>query len=117
MITFLPLIYHATDEPPTITLNGVTYDRIERLPRNAREGDVVRLFDGNDPRGPHYAFAEVTGVDSWPQTIRGYRRFAPEVYLHLRYLSGQEWRFWPKLTYRDSETRRPTSLYRPRKAA
>lgn len=103
-------------EPETVTLDGIEYRRIWRLPRNVREGDVIRLGDNTSRDGYLIAYVTVTDVQSWPQEIRGYRRYAPHACVWFRLRPADDswrWRSWGgKIEYRDSETHEPISIYR-----
>ena len=112
-ITFLPPIYYPGAAPATITRDGVTFDRIERLPRNVRPGDLVRLFDGNSPTGPREAYVTVRDVDSWPKTVRGHRVSMAETVLRL--IDAPWWWGRPDLTFYGSQTHEPFTVYRRRK--
>lgn len=114
MITFHPPIWHPSPDPETITRDGVTYDRIERLPRNVRPGDIVRLFDGNNPRWPMEAFCVVRDVDSWPRRVLARGRVSmAQAQIHLT--DAPWWWAGHYLTFYGSETHRPFTIYRARK--
>lgn len=113
--------YHDTPaEPATINVDGITYHKIERLPRNVRPGDVLIIGDNTDRDTYHQQYVTVTDVDTYPQEIRGYRRYAPQCVLTFRYADDMyplvwRWASWGhKITYRDSETKECVSIYRAR---
>ena len=106
----------------TVEVDGVTYRRIERLPRNLKPGDLLLIGDNTDKAAYHQAFVTVTDVQSWPQSFRGYTRYAPQVVVSFR-LRPQDntwrWRSWGNQSkFHDSETReRVTWAYRAVKPA
>lgn len=115
--------YHvAPDYPDTIELDGILYDRIERLPRNLREGDVLAIGDNTDRAGYHRAYVTITDVATYPQEIRGWRRHAPQCDITFRLRPEDRtyrWSTWgSKAVFRDGETKeRVTWAYRARKVA
>lgn len=110
--------YHTTpDLPESVIIDGEEFRRIERLPRNVREGDLLCLGDNTDRAAYHRAFVVVTDVDTWPQSFQGMRRFPPTCVIRFRLRPEDDtwrWRSWGfKETFREDETKRPvTWLYR-----
>jgi hypothetical protein len=120
----MPLVtygYHtAPANPDSIEIDGVIYDRIERLPRNLRPGDLLAIGDNTDRAGYHRAYVTITDVESYPQEIQGWHRYAPTCIVHFRLpeglLSSYRWQTWGNtVKFRDEETkRRVTWAYRAR---
>lgn len=120
----MPLVtygYHyAPDLPESVEIDGVTYDRIERLPRNVRPGDLLCLGDNTDRHQYHRAFVIVTSVDTWPTTHKGWRRYPAQCQIHFKLRPADDtyrWRSWGfKNTFYDTETKEPIDyVYRARK--
>lgn len=110
----MPLVTYGYHNPPElperITVDGVEYRRIARLPRNLRPGDLLAIGDNTDRDGYHRAFVTVTDIQSWPQEIRGWHRYAPRVQVSFRLpghlLGSWRWSSWGnRVTFYDSETR------------
>ena len=121
----MPLVtygYHITPPlPDEVTLDGVTYKRTPRLPRNLRRDDVLLIGDNTDRRQYHTALVVVTDVTSWPTSYQGIRRYGPQVRVSFRLPPQYDvwrWQSWRNhITYYESETREPVEhAYRaPRK--
>jgi hypothetical protein len=117
---FIPTYtYHqAPPEPDSITVDEVTYERIERLPRNLRPGDVIILGDGTDRAGYHQAYVTVTEIHTRPESHSGWRRYAPECTVRFRLRPQYDtwrWRsFGYELKFYDKDTKERTSVYRAR---
>lgn len=112
--------YHYTPtHPDAVTLDGITYHRIERLPRNLREGDLLLLGDNTDKREYHAAFVTVTHVHTLPQAHAGWRRYPPECRVHFTLRPENDtwrWRSWGFLSlFYGQDTKLPvTNAYRAR---
>jgi hypothetical protein len=113
--------FDAPESPESVTFDGVTYDRIERLPRNVRPGDLVELGDGTDPSGYHRAYVIVSDVATYPETTSGWRRHAPECHLTFKLRpedNSWRWRSWGyTVKFYDQDTKERTMIYRARRAA
>jgi hypothetical protein len=117
----MPLVtygYHnAPGYPERVTIDGEEYRRIERLPRNLRPGDLLAIGDNTDRTMYHRAYVTITDVETYPQEIRGWRRFPPVCVITFRLRPQDDtyrWRTWGRQTkFRDEETKqRVTWAYR-----
>lgn len=118
----MPLVtygYHTTPAmPDSVELDDGTYDRIERLPRNLKPGDLLLIGDNTDWRQYHQTFVTITNVDTYPTTYKGWRRYGPQCRITFRLAEGASWRWrsWGNpVTFYESETKEPvTWAYRKR---
>lgn len=121
-ITFLPFAHNPRPDPARVGIGEwdedthewrtVEYVRIERLPRNVRPGDRIRLQECNDPRGWQCTYVTVRGVDSWPAvTSWGRRRHGAECHIRTD-AQGFRWEWARTLRFYDDETRKPYTVYR-----
>lgn len=112
--------YHnAPGHPERVTIDGMEFRRIERLPRNLRPGDLLALGDNTDRTMYHRAYVVITDVDTWPASGDRYHWHPPVCQIRYRFRDedsgGRMARTWGQRmsVFRGEETKeRVTWAYR-----